>query len=360
MGEKLHYSQVGILVYMIQSAVTLFSIPRLVIEAFGTNGWVGIFILSFIGVVNILLINQVYIKGKGQDVLDILEENLHRVLLYPLYICMILMFGAIAVFVAKYYMFIIKIFMFPHASSNLLLFFYLLLTVYMLTKGIYNIGKITVVFFFLTIWTVFLLIVALPEFKFQRMTPHFFQGDLDIVKKGIEVYVAFLGYELVLFLFPYMEQNSRQTKAILIGHLFTTFIYTTACIVTLGFYGNEVIEKIMYPIIKQLKYIRAPFLERMEHLTLSLFLIKVVITVVMYYWVALKISERIAPFAKSTLFKFVFVFSTYFSLFLIDVPSDLFKVMEYVNVPEIILSFSLPLLLLFFLWKNKKKGGISQ
>ncbi|MCD8509527.1 MAG: hypothetical protein LRY73_06340 [Bacillus sp. (in: Bacteria)] len=89
MEEKIHYSNLMIMVYMIQSAILLFSLPRILAEGFGTNGWLAVFLLSFIGLVNILLINLVYTKGKGRAVTSILEEALPKWIYYPMYLLMI-------------------------------------------------------------------------------------------------------------------------------------------------------------------------------------------------------------------------------------------------------------------------------
>ncbi|MBU9710364.1 GerAB/ArcD/ProY family transporter [Evansella tamaricis] len=217
MEEKIHYSQVAIMIYMIQSAVTLFNIPRIVAEGFGTNGWLVILPLSFICLVNILLINLVYKKGNGEGAIQILEGTLPKWVVYPIYVVMIGFFSLIAVMVAKHYMFIIQAYMFPQSSPNLLLAIYLLFCFYLLTKGIYNISKIIVVFFFMTVWTVALLVVALPEISLLRYTPYLFKGGSDPIAKGMEAYVAFLGYELILFVFPYIEKGPKVTKAIIGG-----------------------------------------------------------------------------------------------------------------------------------------------
>ncbi|MCD8509528.1 MAG: spore germination protein [Bacillus sp. (in: Bacteria)] len=207
----------------------------------------------------------------------------------------------------------------------------------------------------MTIWTVVLLFLAFPEIDILRFTPYIFQGEIDPIRKGIEAYAAFLGYELILFLFPYIEKDKRVTKAIIGGHLISTFIYLGVCLVSFGFYSFEQLKIVLYPTIKYLKFIQTPILERIERLTLSLFVLKVAITVVMYYWVSLQLSARM--FTKSN--KPWFVFSFILFTFLVTLPFNLYRdvsnVFGYLNLPEIILAFFLPILLLFFIWQKNRK-----
>ncbi|MBU9710363.1 GerAB/ArcD/ProY family transporter [Evansella tamaricis] len=127
------------------------------------------------------------------------------------------------------------------------------------------------------------------------------------------------------------------------------------CFVSFGFYSLEQLKIILFPTIKYLKFIQTPVLERVERLTLSLFVIKVAITIVMYYWVSLQLSERLYSKSQKTWFIFGFLLVTYLIVFPLDLFRDVENLFRFLNLPEVILSFSLPLLLLFLIGRKNRK-----
>lgn len=355
MNEKLHYTQIAVIVYMIQSGVILFSLPRIVAEAFGTNGWLGLFPLSGVVLVNLVLIILVYKKGNGQSVFLILEQSFPKWLSYPIYLLMIVSFSLLAVLVSKNYIILIQAALFPEVDTNSFLFLFLLTALFFLSKGIYNMGKITLLFFFMTIWTTFLLFLLFPEFSFTRLTPFIFKGDIAPVEKGFEAYTAFLGFELVLFLFPYVQNDGKFGKAVISGHLFTTFIYVIVCFVSMGFYSFDQVKGILYPMQNLLKFMETTLIERIENIVFALFFIKIIVTVTFYYWAALQATKRIFMKTKEKwLMLFIVGSSTFSSLFL-EIKREIDVLLNAVAIFQTIFSFSFPLLLLLLLWLQKAK-----
>ncbi|MCT8137962.1 GerAB/ArcD/ProY family transporter [Anaerobacillus sp. CMMVII] len=356
MKEKIHYTQLAVTVYMIQSGVILFALPRLVAEAFGTNGWLGVLILSSIVLVNLYLIILVYKKGNGQSVFAILEASLPKILLYPLYLYIIISCGLLGVFVAKNYTLLIQLTMFPEVNPNHLLFLFLIVAMYFVSKGIYNMAKITVICFLYTIWTTFLLLIVIEEFSFLRMTSFLLQNATDPIGMGLEAYSAFLGFELVLFMFPYLQRDGTFGKAIVVGHLFTTFIYTVVCYVAMGFFSFEQLTNILYPVQVILKFMETPMIERIENFVFAIFLLKILVTVVFYHWVALEVTKQFFKKAKeSKLISFLFL-GTFLVAIIPTIQREVNEIFAMVVNPYIVFTFCFPLLLLFLLWIQAKKA----
>lgn len=360
MNEKIHYTQIAIIVYMIQSGMVLFSLPRLTAEAFGSNGWIALIGISAIVSFNIYLISLVYKKGNGDSIFSILESTFPKIIMAPLYLFMAVLFSLVAILMSKDYILIINMTMFPDTDSNLLLGFYLLVVLFLINKGIYNIAKAAVVFFFLTIWTIFLLTFIIPEFSFMRMTPFLFKGQLDIWGSGVELYAAFLGFQLILFLIPYLQKGTPLGKAMIIGHLFTTMIYVAVCFMSYGFYSFNQLLHVLYPTLNMMKIMTTPLMERVENLTFSVFVMKMTVTTVFYYWVAIELLKQLfTKVSENRLIVIVFGATYMFVFFFIEIKREIDQVMNLIAIPEILLSFLLPLLVLFGIKvrKNKSKGG---
>ena len=58
MKEKLSQFHIAILIFMIQTGITVFNMPNLVATYYGTNGWLSLLIFALIATFNIYLISE--------------------------------------------------------------------------------------------------------------------------------------------------------------------------------------------------------------------------------------------------------------------------------------------------------------
>lgn len=356
MNEKIHYTQLAVIVYLIQSGIVLFALPRLVAEAFGTNGWIGLIGISAIVLVNIYFIILVYKRGNGKSIFMILEASLPKLILYPIYVYMIITFGLLGILVAKNYTLLIQLTMFPDINPNLLLGYFAIVALYFVSKGIYNMAKTTLVIFYLTIWTLLLLLLVVGEFSFVRLTPFLFQDALDPVNTSLEIYSAFLGFELVLFLIPYVKPDGNFGKAIIGGHVFTTFVYTAVCFMGMGFFSLDQLREVLYPTYEILKFMETPVIERIENFVFGVFLLKIMVTVAFYNWAALEVSKQIFKKTKEKKLLILLFASTFLVSLIPTIQREVNEWFSFVINPYIVFAFCFPLLLLLLLWINSKKA----
>ncbi|TMU86653.1 spore gernimation protein [Bacillus sp. BHET2] len=353
MREKLHPFQIALLIYMIQSGVTLFSIPRLSAEAFGTNGWIGLFILFGIVTLNILLIGLVNKWGKGQSIFVIIENVFPKWLFVPFYLFISVVFTLLATLVAKKYILLLQMLFFRDTPSIVFVGMFFLLSFFLLKGCIYEIGKATVILFFMTIWTMLLLTFHLSEFSFTRMTTFIMQGEKDILSGGLNVYSAFLGYELSLFLIPYAQKNF--TKGVFFGNAITSFIYISVSFVCFGFFSFDYLINDLYPVITLIEYVKFPFVERVENLIFTLFALKVLITVVMYLWASKElVSHSFQKLRSNFISLFLLTIGTLVS-FIPDIIREVDQWLKWLTYIDVGIAFLLPLLLIFLIGLNKLK-----
>ncbi|NMH68713.1 GerAB/ArcD/ProY family transporter [Bacillus sp. RO3] len=353
MKEKLHPFQVALLIYMIQSGVTLFSIPRLSAEAFGTNGWIGLFFLVGIVMLNILTIGLVYKWGKGQSIFIIIENVFPKWLFVPLYLFISVVFTLLATLVTKKYILMLKMLFFRDTPSIIFVGMFFLLSFFLLRGCIYEIGKANVLLFFLTIWTMLLLTFHLSEFSFTRMTTFIMEGEKDLLKGGLNVFAAFLGFELSLFLIPYVQKNF--IKGVFLGNTITSFIYISVSFVCYGFFSFEYLLNDLFPVITLIEYVKFPFVERVENLIFTLFALKVLITVVMYLWASKELISHSFPKLKSNFISFSLLMIGTLISFIPDIIREVDQWLEWLTYLDIGIAILLPIMLIAFIGLHKVK-----
>jgi spore germination protein (amino acid permease) len=350
MKEKLSPFQTAVLIYLIQSGVTLFSLPRLVAEAFGTNGWIGLIIISFIVNINIVLIWLVYKMSNGKSMFEIISI-FPKWITFPFCVFIALVWMLLGIMVILKFSMIIKVLFYRNVSLIYLLSMSYILTYLLLKKDLYQIAKTTVVLFYFTIWTVFLLAFHLPEFSFIRLTPFIFKGDTDMLKGGLSIFTALLGYELSILFVHRIDR--KPLRSLLAGNSITSLIYLGVTFVSFGFFSFEQLLREMYPVVTLLGYISFPVLERVENFTFSVFGLKVLMTTVMYLWGTKELIQYQFKRIKSN-FLVIGILMLGFSVsFIPKVLKDVDQWLIYITYAATAISFLLPILLLLTILSSK-------
>jgi spore germination protein (amino acid permease) len=346
--EKLSPFHIFILVYMSQAGIVLFTLPRELADHFGTNGWLFLFICFAISTFNIYLVSVIYRLGKGRSIFEILEQSISKSVLYPAYIgiaAVWIMFGCI---IGKKYVLLFQLMAFPSVNPMIIKLAVDVLAFLLLIKGIYNISKASTLFFWMTIWLVLLLIAFIPEFSWVRLTPFVFRESHNVLKGGIDIYAAFLGYELCMLFLPYMEKK-KSILAMYLGNAFLTMIYMSLSLICFGFFSFGQLKKLLFPVLDMLAYIRFPFVERIENLFYGVFLYLILITLLMYLWAGQEAIFRITRKARSPRYTFVVIAITYCISF---IPKTLDQVnvwITYLGYMVTAIGFMLPMVVIVVL-----------
>jgi spore germination protein (amino acid permease) len=351
MKEKLSPFQASILVYLIQSGVTLFTLPRLVAEAFGTNGWIGLIFITLIVNINLVLIWLVYKISQGKSFFEIISIFPKWVTLpFSLFIAVVWML--LGVFVMVKFSMILKVLFYHNVSLFYFFSMGYILSYMLLKKDLYQIAKSTVVLFYFTIWTVFLLAFHLPEFSFIRLTPFIFKGDTDMLKGGLSIYTALLGYELSILFIHMIER--KQLKSLIAGNSITCMIYLGVTFICFGFFSFEQLLREMYPVVTLLGYISFPVLERVESFTFSIFGLKVLMTTVMYLWGTKELLHYQFKRIKPNFLLIGILIISFFVSFIPKVIKDVEEWLNYITYAATAIAFMLPILLLLIVLLTRK------
>ncbi|NQX45246.1 GerAB/ArcD/ProY family transporter [Paenibacillus tritici] len=355
MAEKLTPFHITILVYMTQSGIIIFTLPRQLAEYFGTNGWLFMVPCFVISSLNIYLISLVYHMGKGRSIFLILEQSISKVVLYPLYIGLSSVWLIFGCMIGKKYVLLFQMISFPTTNPMIFKLAIDLLALLLLTKGIYTISKATTVFFWVTIWMYLLLLGFIPNFQWVRLTPFIFKEGHDMVRGGLDIYTAFLGYELSLLYLPYMDHKKKSMRGVYAGNTILSVAYISFAFICFGFFSLGQLKKLLYPLLDLLAFIQLPFVERLENLLYGFFLFLILVTVVMYWWAAAESVQRILPRANISILCSILVGISFVVSY---IPTTLDQVntwIMYLSYAATGIAFGLPLLLVVLLLVQRKR-----
>lgn len=357
MREKLAHVHVVIMIYMVQAGLVLFRFPQMEAEYFGTNGWASLLICFAAAALNILLLLPVHKMARGRSIFDIMEQSAPRLLLMPLYLAIVAVWGMMASLASKEYVHILKMVSFPTVAPPTFVLAIGILAYYLYSKGLYNIAKAAMIFFFLSVWMTLLLLYFFGDFQFARMTPFLFQESHHMIIGFLNIYPSYLGYELVLLMIPYADAKTKLVKAAFQSTFFAALLYLYIGIVCFGVFSLQQLKMVPFPVLDLLAAIRFPFMERIENLFYGFFLFSNIVTTTVYYWAASQFGGRIAPGWNGKLVgALIIAVCAGFSI----VPNTLMETEAWVRrvgYAGIGVAVGLPVVVIGFLLIQKGKGG---
>ncbi|WP_460324502.1 GerAB/ArcD/ProY family transporter [Paenibacillus sp. YSY-4.3] len=256
MTEKLSPFHATILIYMTQIGMGLFTLPRLLAEQFGTNGWLMLPIAFLLSTLNILLVAMVYRLGQGRSIFQILEQSLSKFILYLLYWVLIGIWSVTGCLIAKYYIIVFQMVAYPTANPTIFKFIVDILLFFLIIKGLYNIAKAATIFYWLTVPLLLLMLYYFKDFEWARLTTFVFRDHHMSASGALNLYFNFIGFEVGLLLFPYINRKTKLIKSLLVSNSMVVIVYIYVCFITFGFYGYKHLSTLQFPILNILAYIQ--------------------------------------------------------------------------------------------------------
>ena len=157
-NEKFKPFYLFFITYMTQMGIVFFSLPNIIANHFGYNGWIMIIPISVVVLIHIGLIATIYSFNKGESIFQTIESlnSKAKMILMPLYISLSIFWSILSVTIAKHYVHVLKFLYFPQSDIQWFVLLTLILTFYLVTRGIITIAHISTIFFFLSAPIIFL------------------------------------------------------------------------------------------------------------------------------------------------------------------------------------------------------------
>lgn len=353
--SKITQFQFILMIFGIQVGIGIMSLPRELAMKAGTSSWIGIL---FGGIISIS-ISILFVKLRER------APDLNYVSFFTFYLGKII--GSIIVFLqAIYFLYVgyqvlvrailyIQSYILQEAKGYVLLVLFLFPTYQLTRGGIHLIAKYIEAIFPIAIFTLFMLLFTLKDKDINFILPIIKNGWMPIFKTIPLTTTSFLGIELIILFYPYLKSKDKAIKGVIIGNVLTTFTYIFVTLICFVIYSPYEIHKSFEPVIDILSVIEFQYVERLDFILFSLFLMLISKTWVTYIWAGLNsLSElfkfKLLPIVIIILFILMIIFS------LIQVPTftNTTHHRHYITVSGLSITIGTPILLLVFgLIKNR-------
>ena len=187
---------------------------------------------------NLFRINEILLGkwiGKGVNVLIVLQ--------FTLFIAAVI----------SNYMKLIQSTALPEQTTTFTILLVLLLLTYIVNGGIKTIARFCTLTFFLAMPMVYFLRWGIEKGDFSHIFPLFNFSSKEFFEAFQQSYLTILGYELIMFYFPYIIDQKKAFKHALVGIWITISLVFITTLVSVMYYSEWQLKHVEYSVLHLFK-----------------------------------------------------------------------------------------------------------
>nr|WP_240390624.1 GerAB/ArcD/ProY family transporter [Bacillus sp. Y1] len=147
----------------------------------------------------------------------------------------------------------------------------------------------------------FSLFYPLKYAFFENLLPIFNHSVLEIIKSTKQISLSVLGFETLLFYYPFFKDPKKSQKWAHLGSASTIFVYLAVMIVSIAYFSEEQLNRNIWGTLTMLKIVQLPFVERIEYVAISSWLFVILPNLCLAMWSASRGAKRVFKKKQRTL-----------------------------------------------------------
>lgn len=338
-----------------QIGVGIHGFQRIIFQSAKQDAWISVILSYLFSQIVVFVMIRTLNKFGNYDIYGIHKEIFGKFfgnflnLIYVLY-CSFAFF-----IVLKNYVEVVNTWVFSYVAPQFFATAVLLLVIYAFTAGFRVVVGISFFSFFFLLWIPPMLIYPLSYSHYDHLLP--IMEDLKGILMGAySMSFTVVGFEILNVLYPYIKEGERKkaNKYAQLGLLVTFLIYLYIMIVTLTFFSGHQLENTIWATLTLFGIIRLPFVERVEIITICIWMIIILPNLCLYLWAAFRGTLHIVNVKPKT---FVWLFSgiIFFLCFFVKTRTEINLMNNLFGKIAFVVVFIYPFILYLFASIKKRR-----
>ncbi|CAH0121765.1 MULTISPECIES: endospore germination permease [unclassified Paenibacillus] len=272
---KITFMQYTLLIHGAAVGMGVLSLPRLVAEKAGTDGWISILLAwlahLFFGILIVLVMSKYPQDSLPELLVRLFGRFLGKLLLIPI----VAYFAFFSWSILVNSILFIKSWFFPMTPAVYIMILFAVPTYIIVAKNLQIVGRYAEIVFYLTIWMSLILLIPLRDGQLIHLLPVWKSG-LGPILDGVTVTTnSIVGYEIVYFIYPYLTKKEWAVRGVVLANTLTMLVYLFITLICFVYFSPNEITEYNQPVLNLLKVIEFRFLERFDMIYLAVYLIVV-------------------------------------------------------------------------------------
>ncbi|WJE53550.1 endospore germination permease [Bacillus cereus] len=284
--KKYAYNDITLMQYIflingMQVATGVLSLPRLLAEKAGTDGWIAILIGWVFSTISGIFIVKTAARYPEDTLYDILIRLFGKIVGKALVVIYMIYFAFYSCIILVNAMLYLKGWLLPKTPDYIIIFLFSIPTFLVVRNGLRIIGRYSELTFYMMLWIPLFFLIPLKESgSLLPFFPLLKEGWKPVLTAVPTTIFAYLGFDIAFFLYPFLQKKQYAVHGIVIANTLTMLFYLFATIVCFSYFSPDSITEFNQPVLNLLKVIEFRFLERFDMILLAVYL-----TVVSTAWI---------------------------------------------------------------------------
>ncbi|WP_240468555.1 GerAB/ArcD/ProY family transporter [Gracilibacillus sp. YIM 98692] len=290
-------SLVFFLIHSMQIGIGILSYQQDIVKSAGNDSWIAVIFAGLIVHIIIWMMYKILKNGKG-DLITIHYDLFGKWLGGIFSLIWIIYYWAIGLVVIRSYLEVVQVWMFPDISIwqfsliFLSLVYYLLIGGFRVVTGICFLGVVIPAYLLLT------LIFPIEFTEFRNLLPIWNHSLKDISLATKDMTLSYLGLSTLLMFYPYLKNPERSQKWAHGGNLLTMLLYAGLMILSIAYFGQGYLSRIIWPTLTMWKIVELPFVERFEYVGISSWALIILPNICLSFWAASRGVRQLLRFSQ--------------------------------------------------------------
>lgn len=286
--NRISNTQLFFIIIQVQIGVGILSLPHDVSLVSKNDGWISTLLAGAMVQVIILILWGLSKKFPSLTIYEITSRVIGKRFGKIIIFCYVIYFIVTGSLVLSRFIQVIDTWILQRTPSWILIFLTLGVCMYLVKDTLRSIARFYVLVTPLLIILFGLVTYALKDANFLYIFPIGQSGIPNIVKGSKEAIFSMLGFEFMLFLYPYVNAtDGRKLMAISTANLFVTLFYTYMVFASLVFFETrQDLYLTPQPLLYMIKSYSFQIVERIDLFFLSIWIISVVTSIASWIFLA--------------------------------------------------------------------------
>ncbi|KOP79959.1 spore gernimation protein [Bacillus sp. FJAT-21945] len=283
---KISSLQMGMIMYLTIMSTAILTVPGITAKYAKQDLWLSPIWASLVGFMTLFIVMRLSKNYPQQSFFQICE---HTAGLYIgklvgfIYVCFLAyVTGQI---IRSYADFILTVYL-PQTPISVIVISMTVLAAFTVIGGLEVIGRVSQIFFPIFFFSIFIIIILLiPKLNLSYLLPIMEDGILPSLKGAIIPQIWFGEFFLIIFLFPFLSDQSKGRKWGMITIFMVLFTFVTANLIVLFILGQN-IAGTLYPFLKATLFVNiGDFIENMDPIIIALWILGSFVKITVFYYV---------------------------------------------------------------------------
>ncbi|PAE43063.1 GerAB/ArcD/ProY family transporter [Bacillus sp. 7884-1] len=291
-SKKISPFLVFFLIVSMQIGVGILGFQRFIAKTAGYDAWISIIITGLaIHIIMWMILKMLSITNG--DFITIHTFVLGNKLGKMVSSIFILYLSLFAVTVLRSYIEIVQVWMFPDLETFWFALVFFLLVIYIVNGGFKTIAGIAFFSIVLPFYIAVMFVVTIPYSDFTNLLPIFDHSVKELLLASRDMSFTVLGFETILFYYPFIQEQEKSKKWVHLGLLFTTVVCLYLAVLTFAYFSEAQLQKNVWPTLTMWKIIKLPFVERFEYIGIANWFLIILPNVCICLWCASRLAKQL-------------------------------------------------------------------